>query len=490
MLAVVFVLLALATGILLFSIPHQRVHIDEAWLGEQAYWQATDGVRRSELFRGLLDYENHIYVAHKLLIYLGAVSVKLFGWHLWSLRVIPLLSGGVLILLLWFYFRRSRDEDPHLALPIAYLYIVSAPLFFRFVNLYRPEVPLAACGFGSFVLVALYARNDRVSYLLGAAALAGIGFLIHLNGIIYVLAGAVTLVWLRRWRHLIAFATLAGAISLLYFYDVVGHWDAFWYQFRSDPALDKQDLMWYAPAWRLINEHKRLFRKPEVIFASTLFLTSLWYHWKALPRQDRWIVMYGLGLLVGLGALAQGKTVAYTILLLPVSAIIVARSTSIWIARIRESPKWLSVIAIVLWAFFLVHSAFDNSVFAFTQKRDVASTNRGMAVHIPEGATVLAPLDFVFEEIGKYRIRGDEAAGWIMKLERPEVGDIHKSFSAPDYLGFASNRGIEVVIIEDQFFSRVRLSPPAIGDTVMGYTAVGRGEDPARTVLLRLDHDH
>lgn len=478
----------LFTVLLGLSIYHQRIHIDEAWLGEQSYRQSEEGVRRSELFRGLLEYDEHVLVAHKLFIWLGALTIGIFGWHLWALRLVPLVSGAALIILLWYYFHRRSREHSGPSFSIAMLYLLAAPLFFRFVNLYRPEVTLSACGLSSFLLLAEYINSRKLAALLASAAVSGIGFLLHLNGVIFIGAAVLALLWVRQWKAAIAFALVSAAMSSLYFYDVIGHWDKFWYQFTSDPALDKQDLTWYAPVWRLLNEHKRLFRKPEVIFASILHFCALWYYWKNVPRTERWIAIYAIGLVICLGAFAQGKTVAYTILLLPVSAIIVAVASVTWLNRLRESPRALSLAATPVWLMFLCHSLYDNATFALTQKRDVAATNRVAASFIPGGATVLAPLDFIFEEIDKYQIQGDEAAGWIMKLERPDIGDIHKSLHAPDYLKFAEARNIDAIIMENHLFTRVGQQLPAVSDSVFGYVVVGKVDEPPRTILLRIDH--
>lgn len=484
---VVAILLLIITVLILLSIPHQRIHIDEAWLGEQAYWQATDGIRRSELFRGFLGYEDYMFVAHKGFIWVGSLAVRLAGWHLWALRLVPLLSGAVLLLALWYYHRLRDDEPAGSALPWALLFLLSAPLFFRYINLYRPEMPLAAVGFASFLLLARYIERGGASVLAAAGILAGVGVVIHLNGVIYIAAGLLTLAYLKRWRPLLAFGVVAAIVASLYFYDVIGHWDVFWYQFRSDPALDKRDLEWYAPFWRLVNEHKRLFRKPEVIFASTLFFTSLWYYWRSAPRSRRWVAVYAVGAVVGLGAFAQGKTVAYTVLLLPSAAIVIGASTAHWLSHWRQTSRALSRVAVALWMLFLGQAFFDNTRFALTGKRDVAATNRQAAQFIPPGATVLAPLDFVFEEIGNYRIRGDEAAAWIMKLSHPDIGDIHKSVHAPDFLSFAREQNLDAVILENHLFTRIRMRLPDVGDTLEGFVVAGKVTDPDRTILCRTD---
>ncbi len=61
-------------------------HFDDPWFAEQMYFLAQEGVVRSELKRGFLDWDQKLYVFHKLHIYIGAVFIKIFGFSLWSVK--------------------------------------------------------------------------------------------------------------------------------------------------------------------------------------------------------------------------------------------------------------------------------------------------------------------------------------------------------------------------------------------------------------------
>ncbi|MFH1516933.1 MAG: hypothetical protein ABIH17_03540, partial [Pseudomonadota bacterium] len=129
-----------AWGLLLvISIPCQRPHIDEAWLGEQAYFFAHEGVIRSEMFRGYAHQEEVILITHKLFIVLGGLSVRLFGWGLVQLRLLSLLCGLFVLVLIGQHLRRGHVDHPLLSSRIAPLALLAMPLFFRFTNYFRPE---------------------------------------------------------------------------------------------------------------------------------------------------------------------------------------------------------------------------------------------------------------------------------------------------------------------------------------------------------------
>jgi len=215
---VIFLLLAVQLILLVVSLPGQRVHGDEAWLGEQAYFLERDGVCRSELFRGFLGYEQHVLVAHKLFIFLGATEIRLLGWQLWSLRLLSLLAGIVLLITVVRFLRKQNRQDIHWL--VALLFLISTPLFFKFVNLYRPEVLLATCGFGSYYFLIRFLDRHRILFLLSSAALAGIAVLVHLNGLIYILAGIVVLLWCRQRRAVFLFLPLSLVIGAFYFWGI------------------------------------------------------------------------------------------------------------------------------------------------------------------------------------------------------------------------------------------------------------------------------
>ena len=97
-----FVLASLA----LASLFRRSVYIDDAWLGERAWWLAREGAVRSELFRAVLDYGERMFVFHKLFALSGAAFIKLFGWSLYTLKSVSLVSFVVFLGLLWRYCRR------------------------------------------------------------------------------------------------------------------------------------------------------------------------------------------------------------------------------------------------------------------------------------------------------------------------------------------------------------------------------------------------
>ena len=477
------------SGVLIFyalllavSIPYQRFHGDEAWLGEQAYFLNQDGVSRSELFHGFLHYEDQVLVAHKLFIALGAGCIGLLGWQLWSLRLLSLIGGGILIWLIFHHLRSDDERSLGIAWRVAVLFLLTTPLFFKFVNLYRPEVSLAACGFASYHLLVLYLDRRRSRYVVGSAILAGIAVLIHLNGLIYIGAGVVILFWSRRRHAAMIFASLALVIALLYFWDVIGHGELYRLQLFGDPALSAEDFRWDTTVWRLINEHKRLFRKPEIIFTSVLFFGALIYYWRNSPPSQRCPAIYALSLVVGLGIVGQAKTTPYAIALLPSFALVVGQATVRWLERPATSPRWVLVVSVVLWGSFALHSLVSNMALATTGKQNIAAANHRVAQSLIPGEAVLAPLDFVFNEIDHFRIRGLETAWLSLPPDRREAHTVY------DIITYAESSGISAIILDEEYLDRMGLVDVGVGQVFGKYRVAARFTD-IRGLILRMEDD-
>lgn len=463
---ILLVILAVQLALLIVSIPRQRLHGDEAWLGEQAYFLRHEGVCRSELFRGFAGQEQMVLVTHKLFIVLGATAVAAFGWGVWQLRLLSLAAGAVTLMLLVRHMRTTDKRDNEFGTLLAILFLAASPLFFKFINLYRPEVMLAAFGFGSFYCLSRALEDKGRGHLILAAITAGAAVLVHLNGLMFVVAGLAVLLYERRFRSAAGFVFLSLLVSAFYFADVVGHWDLFLHQFASVPSLTPDDFHWDAPFWRLLNEHKRLFRKPEIIFSSALFFGSAGYYWHYAGRRGRAQVFYAIALIVTLGAIGQAKTTPYAIALLPVFAVVVARATAMWWHDRRRYPRAVSILAVSLWSAFIIHGLAADALNATTGKRDVAAESRQMAAYVPPGTAVLAPMDFIFDEIQHFRIRA------LLAAELTITQDASRRFDMENVTAYADAEHIPTIILDHDNLIRLGLEGQAVGRTFGGYQLV------------------
>jgi len=271
----ILLLLGIGIALLIASLPGQRIHGDEAAFAEFAWFQSQDGYVHSELFRGLLEYETRVLLYHKLFIWLGAGMVSLLGYGIWPLRALSLLSTLGLTLLLWRFVRGPDSGSRGLTILAATAFILLAPLTFKFAKFYRPEMMQAVAGLGLYFALERGVRDDRKMLYVIAGLAAGTSMLIHLNGVVYVLAGAAVLLLRRRWTGTLVYGTAAAIAVSPFFFEIIGRFDLFWLQYNFDPTFGENERTVLGTLLKLVQEHKRLFRSPEIIFSTVLFLTAV-----------------------------------------------------------------------------------------------------------------------------------------------------------------------------------------------------------------------
>ena len=259
--------LVVLAGLALASLYHRSCFIDDAWLGERAWWLAREGVARSELFRGQVDYGQRMFVFHKLFAFVGAAFVRLLGWSLYTLKAVSLVSFVAFLLLLWRYCRRFAPAG---VFPLAVLLLLGHGLIGLHVFVYRPEIMLMTLGFGSFLLLRRFLESERSAHLVGASVLAGLCVLTHLNGLVFIGAGTLLLLTRRQPRRAAVFALVSSAIGALYLSDawLAGELPTLFRQLRGDPVLAERFADVASRLSGALDEHQRYFHsRPEIVFS-------------------------------------------------------------------------------------------------------------------------------------------------------------------------------------------------------------------------------
>jgi hypothetical protein len=393
----------LVLGVLaLASLYHRSCFIDDAWLGERAFWLAREGVVRSELFRGQAGYGERMFVFHKLFALCGAAFVCLFGWSLYVLKSVSLLFFLVFLGLLWRYGRRFASGE---VASLTALLLLAHGLVGLHLFLYRPEIMLMTLGFGAFLLMRDFLESGRRLPLLGSAVLAGLCVLTHLNGVVFVSAGTVLLLTRRRPGAAALFAVVSAAVGALYLADalVAGQLPTLVHQLRGDPVLAERFADVPSRLSGALSEHQRYFHSRPEIFFSALVLAVVVLTARATRLWRSPLVPWTLGLLVPLPLVAPDTQAYYLIPALPYLALITARGLVEGLPRLGRAAR---VVVLVLLGLHLTNGAVRLGRIVATN-RDTASRNAALAARIGHpGTTVLATLPFIFNEIETYRILG------------------------------------------------------------------------------------
>lgn len=391
----------LVAALFIGSLLNRHLHFDDAWSAEQAFWLRRDGYVHSELFRGFGGWENRLYIFHKGYIYALAAVTAVLGERLWAVKSAALLFavGGLLLLLRYF---RGQAEAQWLATG---LYLGCGTLMlFGFAG--RPETMVMFFGLASYLV--LSKAKGPAAYAL-AGGLAGVAGLTHPNGVLYMAAGALWLLWGGAgWRPVSWFAIPSAIVLGLFGLDaaLAGELPVLASQFLHYPVV-APNLHWLSKLKVMADYHSLFFHSEgEATLSVLLLLTLLLAGRRAsvlrLSPAGRYLL-----LLVGLfWLLTKSPTAYYFLLFVPFCCIVIVETA---LAHFPQMPRPRQLALLLVLALYPLGSAArfrhiwrENHAYPPAE-----AENARLAAHMPRhGAKVIAPLDFIFGQFEQYRIRG------------------------------------------------------------------------------------
>jgi hypothetical protein len=410
---------------------------DDAWLGEQAFWLRRGGVIRSEFFRGLLECEKQIFVSHKLFLAFGAGMIWLFGYQLPILQFVGFIFFCILVAEIIFYVsRRERSINSWYILAVLIL-IFSNRLLVKMSFENRPEMMVAALGFGSFLCLS----RERMSAtrVMAAGLLSGLAFLCHLNGAIYLVAGFVTLLFLRRYLLAFNFAAIGGATSLAYFADVLFQQNGVfsWYkQFTGDP-LTQESFQLSAKTLQVLSYPALFFRSPEQMALSMLLVLLLWHQRKFIKEVPLKVRIYTLSLFLSFWVITKANSGVYVLIFIPFMLVLVYE-------LYKTRPFSNTALHLVL-ATYLIIGAFGMFQIIrtnFTMEYLPVSYQR-LRPRIDGNKTGFVPLTFFFDEYEAYRR--------LLTHENFELQSRKKNMSTISMAHWAYRNKVGFILMDYQF---------------------------------------
>jgi uncharacterized membrane protein len=419
----------LVIGIVLFawSIPQHDFYVDEAFIGEYAYFHARDGYVHSEFWRGFLRQDEYVTLYHRLAVWSGSALITLFGAELWALRLGSIGSGLVTALLLAWWARRfvrGSWADAWTGTVVALAAWLLMPTVFYHAKCFRPEVQTAMFGLASFCtlstpLLGRMPQNNGRLIMLSALSggLAGTAMLTHLAGVMYAGAGVLLLLTSRHYwlaGIFIVVCTLAFSPCMI---DIVRYWELFQIQIANPQAQSKLAWTPLTPLWNLLAEQQRFFRKPQFILMSCTWIVALLLTWRTASREERFLRTYTFLLILILGAMLEDKR-DYMSLYAPFMALTIASGIHAGLEQWSGLQLWKRVaVSLVIWIFVgygLVFQVQD----ATWAKEDVASMNAAIGRYIPKGAWCLAPMNMMFNQIGRVHLVSYSAVADVWNGDR------------------------------------------------------------------------
>lgn len=429
------------------SLPNRKPHVDDAWLGEHSYWLFQDGVAKSKLMSGIAGSEDRLLLHHKLFTVQGAGIISVFGFSLQWLKAISLVYFALAMFVLWILQHRMQLFKNDQSWMLVLLILLANPLLFEFSFVFRPETMLMFLGLLSFFLLwlSLTAEEHTRFYAFFGGFVAGIALVSHLNGAIFISAGFLLLVFKMRFKAAALFAVGAIVASMGYFYDFHAMSDfSLWYQqLTFIPSDSPQTNPFIKILLNSLGEHMRFFHSPKEISFSLLFIAAAFSARKELIKKHNLLVFYTLLLMISMAVLALNKTSKYLILLLPFFAMIIGITFDNLLTK--KSKTRLTPFKVLLSVYFLV-SVFYN-VNIIRSKYDPTLNKKirmAFAAENSNDMVVLAPMEFIFDEISNFK----EINSLMAYNERLKITP---DLTAEKFLQTAASEDVDLILMNDEY---------------------------------------
>ncbi|MDB5233150.1 MAG: hypothetical protein JWR44_143 [Hymenobacter sp.] len=460
------VALAALTLLLLSTLPHRAAHFDDAWGAELAYWLVKDGHARTELFRGLGDgAEQHAYVFHKAFTYLEAGLMRVFGFGLYTVKSMGLLFSLVGLGLLLRYFR-GQAEARWLA---AFLYLgCGALVSAAFIG--RPEPLTMSAGLASFLV--LSRAQGRPGRLALAGLLGALAGLAHLHGLIFLMAGGLWLLWQRtRWAGVLAFGAAGTCMVALYPLDaVLNHQLPLLLAQFSHAPVTQANQHGGAKLAVLLQYQAVYFHSEGEVVLTALLLALVGLTWRRgagrLTPAQQYLVLLVLSFWV-LCARADGY---YFLLPMPIIIIVVVELALC--AWPRLPPRRRTALRVLLMLYPI--GAGLRAQHLWRQKQQApwpATENARLARYMPRrGSVAVVPLDFFFNEIGHYRLRG------LTVYAMRNAAQYHDTLSVRGFFTLVAQDSAEYVVADHNTDHNAYHVPPDAPERIGKYQRVFQTE--------------
>lgn len=476
-----FLLVTFGLGLFLYSLYHRIPHLDDAWIGEQVYWLNKDGVIKNVLMKNYANNEHHLLAYHKAFVYNGLASVKLFGFSLFTLKSVSLAYLLIFFGIFYYYLVRLKKLINSKQFLFAVVVLLLEPHIFEYAFVFRPEIMLMVTGFISFVFFeqSFKRKRNTTLFIFLAAVFSGISLLTHLNGFIFILAGAIILLFNKQIKYLFFF----GSINLLFVYFYFNHLESVsellgWFSMLTSYNSGKSDLGFQFSTLlnvvlKFLSEHQRFFHSPKEIALSLLLITSLLLGWKTIKRRSPLVLPYSLILVIGLALISPTKTSKYLIPIIPffsIMIIIVMKELftkfnhSNIVSRVNRKAITLITVFVV---FLTVSFIYDGQLSQkkFTSNKYYEITQQFVKKPLGE-TTILAPMTFVFDQVSDYK----EIIGLMSFNERSKT---ELNVLSTHFFTIANNERIDYIVINNHYIDKFNLGDLSLEENTGSYKLLG-----------------
>ena len=446
--------------LLLISFWKRAAYFDDAWFAEQSYWLDKAGYVRSSMFSEFNKWNEHVYICHKLYIYLGAAVMHVAEFSVMGCKLLNMIGGGFTVYLMWNYFKPYSREQQWLAV----ILLIGCGSFINFVSINRPEIICMLFGFSSYYC--LHRPKTNKAWLILSSIFAGSAALTHLNGLIYLAAGAIWLATFRQYRQAVLFSITGGLTLCLYAVDALldGNLALFYTQFVGDPAT-QNNFSLYQKLSLMVRYHEIFFHSHKEFPLVVITLISILLNKRHQLFSDPTIRYTGL-LLTTFLVLTKSNTDIYFLLFVPwFVTIATVYLTSGQIERFLWKKKLIRglLISYGVVALFCVSAAIiENRKLPYAQDYNIL-----LARQMPEKhAKIIAPLSFFFGQMTDYSIQS---------LTYYSFPILHKNLSLDEFFRQAEESEAKYIVSDGYKYASYEI--PLNAPEIMGnYRRIYRDE--------------
>ena len=462
----------------LFGLYQRAPHIDDAWIGEQVWWLNKEGSVKNVLMRHNLQNEKRLLVYHKLWVWQGWLSVKIFGFSLYVLKSVSLVYLLLLYYLLWYYMVKVKQVTNTRSFVFAGSFLLLHPLIFKYSFVYRPEIALAATGMAIFILTERILENrtgKTAATAAGAALLSGAAFLIHMNGLIYILTTGLLLLVFRRYKALGIYSVVTIAMMMIYFLEIKTESDFLLWKHQMTLFSETEGFslikLLIVALKKLFDEQLRWFHSPAEIGYAVLLLIVVIKGYHTFLKKYPFLLYYALLSSLLLAFVGINKTVKYLIPVLPFYFIL----TVIYFVSPDKKYDFVSFFSLKrkylflrIWTVITVITGIIYDVQTATVKFNPELFSRLSEQYIhpdPRKTVVLAPMQFFYNERGKYKA----IVGLFSYQER--LSD-STGLNSHSFFQTAKTDSVNYIILNEYNRKLFHINELEMKDTVSGYVVI------------------
>lgn len=381
---------------------NRYIQTDENWLGEQAYWLVKEGKVKLKSLPFILNWTQEFLVYHKLLIWIGAGIITVFGWSVFYFKFFNLVCFLTTLCFIW---RITASESKRFQF-VSLILFLTIPIILIKSFEFRPEVPVMMFGLGSFFFLRQYLISNKVGQALVGGLLSGLAFLTHLNGAVFCVSGFFLLLYFRNIKGLAFFSLVAISVCLIYFIPLFeGNNLELWaYNLKNVPSHDFSSAInqniFETIFEKIITEQKRFFWDESVAGISLIFILVLLFKGKFLWKNYKVLLLFTIFQITFLALLGSHKAARYLMFHLPFMAMIIAYA---WreIAKSGKVFQSYLLLALAICQFAL----FSRTAWQITSYNAPQSQiHQEIMSHIPKASKVIGPWELIYNEISNYEI--------------------------------------------------------------------------------------